>query len=120
MGWKVGDLIGIAKTTQGKGYGQQVKIAAIEQFKIIIEKPLVDTHWGGLRDIEGYNVELAAEIINLSRNVLITGDYDRFDTTNNGIHTLSVKGEGTNVFDVRYTRIENCGQQGEVIQTRPV
>ena len=37
-------------------------------------------------------MELATEVINLSRNILITGDYDRFDTTNNGIHTLSVKG----------------------------
>ena len=33
-----------------------------------------------------------------SRNILITGDYDRFDQTNHGLHTLSVGGDGSNVY----------------------
>ena len=43
-----------------------------------------------------------------SRNILLTGDYDRFDQTNNGWHSLNVKG---GVYDIRYARFENCGVQ---------
>ena len=109
MGWQVGDVLGIAKTT-GSNKGEQVTIKSVEQFKVTIDKPLEALRWGGIRNVEGYDLEMASEVINLSRNILITGDYDRFDKTNNGFHTLTVKGEGRNVYDIRYARFENCGQ----------
>ena len=109
MGWQVGDVLGIAKTT-GSHKGEQVTIKSVEQFKVTIDKPLEALRWGGMRNVEGYDLEMASEVINLSRNILITGDYDRFDKTNNGFHTLTVKGEGRNVYDIRYARFENCGQ----------
>ena len=30
---------------------------------------------------------MAAEVVNLERNILITGDHDRFESTHQGIHT---------------------------------
>ena len=94
----------------GSDKGEQVTIKTIEKFKVTIDKPLRALRWGGIRNVEGYDLEMASEVINLSRNILITGDYDRFDQTNNGFHTLTVKGEGRNIYDIRYARFENCGQ----------
>ena len=97
MGWQVGDKIGIAATardgqTQGLGatsLGETHVIAAIDANVITLEGALVDYRWGGEREVQGTLIELAAEVVNLSRSVLFTGDYDDFDTKNNGFHTLS-------------------------------
>lgn len=97
MGWQVGDKIGIAATardgqTQGLGatsLGETHVIASIEFNSIQLESTLADYRWGGEREIQGSPIELAAEVVNLSRSVLFTGDYDDFDTKNNGFHTLS-------------------------------
>lgn len=97
MGWQVGDKIGIAATardgqTQGLGatsLGETHVIASIEFNSIQLESTLADYRWGGEREIQGTPIELAAEVVNLSRSVLFTGDYDDFDTKNNGFHTLS-------------------------------
>lgn len=37
---------------------------------------LGDEHWGGYREIEQRRFELAAEVVNLERSVLITGDHE--------------------------------------------
>ena len=127
MGWQVGDKIGIAATnrdgqTQGLGatsLGETHTITSFESVSlgmasvnsITLNSALVDGRWGGWRDFSGYSLELAAEVVNLSRSVVFTGDYDDFDTKNNGFHTLSAKGGGRNIYDIRYTRFENCGQQ---------
>ena len=97
MGWQVGDKIGIAATardgqTQGLGatsLGETHVIAAIDDNVITLEETLADYRWGGEREVQGTLIELAAEVVNLSRSVLFTGDYDDFDTKNNGFHTLS-------------------------------
>lgn len=97
MGWQVGDKIGIAATardgqTQGLGatsLGETHVIASIESNSIQLEGTLADYRWGGEREVQGTPIELAAEVVNLSRSVLFTGDYDDFDTKNNGFHTLS-------------------------------
>ena len=49
---------------------------------------------------------MAAEVINLERNVLVTGDHDDFDATNVG----STMGGYGGTFRVSYTRVEWCGQ----------
>ena len=66
MGWRVGDTIGLAKTTSGDvGRGQQTKIVEIQPFKIIVEDGMEALRWGGVRNVEGYQIEMATEVINL-------------------------------------------------------
>jgi len=81
MGWQVGDKIGIAATardgqTQGLGatsLGETHVIASIESNSIQLEGTLADYRWGGEREVQGTPIELAAEVVNLSRSVLFTG-----------------------------------------------
>ena len=66
MGWQVGDTIGLAKTTSNDvGGGQQTKIVEIQPFKIIVEHGMEALRWGGVKDLDGYQVEMATEVINL-------------------------------------------------------
>jgi len=57
--------------------------------------------------IHGKSFYMAAEVVNLERSIVITGDSDTFQETQQGIHTCMF-GEGA--MDIRYARIENCGQ----------
>ena len=72
MGWQVGDDIGIATTTRSDS--PRHTIVAINGATVTIDRPLETDHWGGFRNVEGYALEMAAEVINLQRSVLITGD----------------------------------------------
>ena len=61
---------------------------------------------------------MAAEVINLQRSVLITGDDPDFNTPNSGsflvgFHTgtFHVGTPNDSIYDIRYTRLENCGQK---------
>ena len=56
-----------------------------------------------------FTIERAAEVINLERNVLITGDHDDFESTHVGLHTI---GGYNGVVRMTYTRVEYCGQSG--------
>eukprot|EP00437_Effrenium_voratum_P009909 CAMPEP_0181428788 /NCGR_PEP_ID=MMETSP1110-20121109/16861_1 /TAXON_ID=174948 /ORGANISM="Symbiodinium sp., Strain CCMP421" /LENGTH=1773 /DNA_ID=CAMNT_0023552029 /DNA_START=37 /DNA_END=5358 /DNA_ORIENTATION=- len=78
---------------------------------IYLDRPLEDEHWGGFREVEGYSLEMAAEVVNLNRSVVITGDHDDFFVSNKGLHTISAHG---GIMDVRYTRIEYCGQRNHM------
>ena len=66
MGWRVGDIIGLAKTTSDDvGRGQQTKIVDIQPFQIIVEDEMEALRWGGFKNVEGYEIEMATEVINL-------------------------------------------------------
>mmetsp|Transcript_35303 Transcript_35303/g.94015 ORF Transcript_35303/g.94015 Transcript_35303/m.94015 type:complete len:1048 (-) Transcript_35303:226-3369(-) len=73
-----------------------------------VREPLSATHWGGVRTFGGRTLEMAAEVINLERSVLITGDSDNFENSMQGIHVLQGY---SGVMDVRYARVEHCGQR---------
>lgn len=74
---------------------------------VIIDPPLVEHTLGGNTTLRGHKFELAAEIIHLSRNVLITGDHADFAQTNVGLHVMGGYG---GEMRVSHTRIEWCGQ----------
>ena len=66
MGWRIGDIIGLAKTNSDDvGRGQQTKIVEIQPFKIVVEDEMEGLRWGGVRNVEGHQVEMATEVINL-------------------------------------------------------
>ncbi|CAE8721049.1 unnamed protein product [Polarella glacialis] len=84
------------------------ELDAAEQMVLYLDKPLDAEHWGGLRNIQGLSLEMAAEVVNLERSVVITGDHDDFEVTHQGLHTI-MHGEG--IMDIRYARVEYCGQR---------
>lgn len=84
-----------------------------ETFEVSIDPPLMSDHMGGVRRIMGENgqfadVEMAAEVVNLERSVLITGEPNWDTESKQGLHTGIT---GTGHIDVRYARVENCGQR---------
>ena len=76
---------------------------------IVIDPPLTEEVRGGNQTYEDLTFETAAEVINLERNILITGDHDDFEETKVGLHTM---GGYDGNFRVSYTRLEWCGQEG--------
>ena len=74
---------------------------------VIIDPPLEQHTLGGNATLRGHRFELAAEVIHLSRNVLITGDHDSFEETHVGLHVIGGYG---GVMRVSHTRVEWCGQ----------
>ena len=69
MGWRVGDTVAVAKTDGGTvvltGRAQQTKIVEIQSSKIIVQDEMEFLRWGGVRNVEGYQIEMATEVINL-------------------------------------------------------
>jgi len=141
MGWSVGDRIGISPTEdQSTGFGQTFHItginsdgtiflsdAASNDYTADFVPPLVTGREPALR---------SAEVVNLSRNIIITGDdFSHMDCTNGlpeavpgeqtstqgcrcsgyrskctvGLHTAQMHGGVTRI---QNTRIEKCGQRG--------
>jgi len=78
---------------------------------ISLEEPVQHFHNGGFKEILGQSFEIAAEVVNLERSVLITGDSETFEETKQGIHTALM---GKGVVDMRYARLENCGQRDKM------
>ena len=80
--WNIGDEIGIATTRRGDS--TRHRITEINGQILTIDPPLENEHWGGYRDLPGgYNLEMAAEVVNMERNILVHGpDEDSFGDVN--------------------------------------
>eukprot|EP00928_Gymnodinium_smaydae_P064950 TRINITY_DN4816_c0_g1_i1.p1 TRINITY_DN4816_c0_g1~~TRINITY_DN4816_c0_g1_i1.p1 ORF type:complete len:1034 (-),score=94.12 TRINITY_DN4816_c0_g1_i1:368-3340(-) len=74
-----------------------------------VREPVKHDFWGGFRTLKGHRFEMAAEVVNLERTVLITGDHDDFESSKEGLHTM--QGHHGGVMDIRYARVEYCGQR---------
>ena len=73
--WNIGDEIGIATTKRGDS--TRHRITAMDGQVLTIDPPLANEHWGGFRDLAGgYSFEMAAEVVNMERNILIHGPDD--------------------------------------------
>ena len=109
MGWQVGDRIAIAPTIlpvtsgAGRGYAEVFSIQAISGTTITLNGAVSQKYLGWKTK------ELHAEVINLSRNVRITGD--DFDANLHGLHTILSSG---GVMRISYVRIEKAGQRGVI------
>jgi len=107
MGWRTGDRIGLATTTRSESTVH--RIASINGHSIQLTSSTLHDHWGGLRDIKGKKFELAAEVVNLERSVVITGDHADIQTSLEGLHTMKAGPGGA--MDIRFARVEYCGQR---------
>lgn len=125
MGWQVGDKIGVVTTgnVEGNlaGYDPPPKdgstrhtISSIDGNTIMVQPSLMAVHLGGFTNVAGSDYEMAAEVVNMERSVLITGDHSDFFETGQGFHTMIMPSAGEapsyGIMDVRYARLEYCGQ----------
>jgi hypothetical protein len=127
MGWKVGDRIAIAPTQiVATGDAQYFFIKAING-NIIQLATLIDLSVNAVanQNFSGNPGGIQAEVINLSRNVLITGDdFQNIpcgtgececspDVSRSmctvGLHTMFM---GTAAYSVKNVKVEKCGQRG--------
>eukprot|EP00559_Dactyliosolen_fragilissimus_P007575 CAMPEP_0184856030 /NCGR_PEP_ID=MMETSP0580-20130426/1187_1 /TAXON_ID=1118495 /ORGANISM="Dactyliosolen fragilissimus" /LENGTH=1243 /DNA_ID=CAMNT_0027350795 /DNA_START=75 /DNA_END=3803 /DNA_ORIENTATION=- len=145
MGWRVGDRVGIAPTKeQSTGYAQTFRIIAMSSSsnKITLSRP--SSHDHDAEFVPPHNSAnhpkvaaiMSAEVVNLTRNIVITGDdYEQVNCVNGlpeavmgeetsvlgcrcssfrtrctvGLHTAHMHGGVTRI---QNTRIEKCGQRG--------
>ena len=108
MGWRVGDGVAIAVTkvkthsqTQTGWRSQEFTITAINGNDISLSGALGNRYLG--RTEHG----MQAEVINLSRSFVVTGD--AHDGAGHGLHGVMFNG---GVFQVKDARVEKCGQLG--------
>ncbi|CAF0723862.1 unnamed protein product [Adineta steineri] len=149
MGWKVGDRIVIAPTVTGSsGTAEDFTIGGFEDNNTIkllnkdgTSTGFISSYFQSRTVFTGANMSalIQAEVINLARNIIITGDdFQHVNCVNDvaggrppdhiqadhcscwnsiqrtkctlGLHTAAV-GPGS-VLSLQYTRIEKCGQRG--------
>jgi hypothetical protein len=118
MGWQVGDRIVIAPTDNfSKGTAQSFTIRGISANSLHLSSNInqefrAEQRWTYAAESVAL---LSAEVINLSRNIVITGDdFTHRQCEGNkqctfGLHTIMMYG---GVQRIQYTRIEKCGQRG--------
>mmetsp|Transcript_12639 Transcript_12639/g.19596 ORF Transcript_12639/g.19596 Transcript_12639/m.19596 type:complete len:143 (+) Transcript_12639:3-431(+) len=131
MGWQVGDRIAIASTEQfSKGFSHAFRITSLGLNSVGVDSPSTELHKADFINKHGVEaVLMSAEVINLSRNIIITGDDFTHipcdsSVTNEaqgckceswrtkcttGLHTLQAN---TGVMKITNTRVEKCGQRG--------
>ncbi|KAL9179269.1 hypothetical protein ACHAXT_008559 [Thalassiosira profunda] len=138
MGWRVGDRIGIAPTERrATGYGETFTIAGIDDNgSLLLDKAAQYDHAASFLPGRSVPALMSAEVVLLSRNVVITGDDFKHvpcDPTlpeavfgeqtsvlgcrcssfrsqcTIGLHTAAMHGGSARI---QNTRIERCGQRG--------
>jgi hypothetical protein len=138
MGWSVGDRIQIATTTSNgsQGYAESFFIASIDGHAVTLNKAVTQEYMSEFKARNGIVGIKAAEVIHLSRNVIISGDdFDNVScdpaltsdftgdqissegcmctssrtTCTMGLHTIA---SSNSIYKIQNTRIEKCGQRG--------
>ena len=113
LGWQVGDEIAIA--TNNRDDSSRHVITEINEAQITFQpglpshRPSQAFNYGGDRWVDKH-----AEVINLTRTIRIYG-HDA-EMTLNGFHmgTFGWEENKQSIFDVRYVRVQNCGQNNLV------
>ena len=123
MGWRVGDRIVVAPT--GREAREDAHPTTVTGFApgnvVLLGAPLPRALSWEFRAHEGTLALLTAEVINLSRNVLVTGDdftheacgsgaVDSTKICTYGLHTAAR--DAGSVMVAEHVRLERCGQRG--------
>ena len=155
MGWKIGDRLGLSPTDNvATGWGQTVTIVDILDNGSITFQTPIQFEFQADFEIGNLNVDhnqsmvsivakpppalLSAEVVNLSRNIIVTGDdfeevacdptlpeavtgeqtstqgcrCSEFRTTCTvGLHTMSKFGNSQSITQIENIRVEKCGQR---------
>ena len=143
MGWRVGDRLGISPTeVRATGIGEEFHILAIDIVKGVITLDGTaqyqhDASFVAPQEANQSPALMSAEVVNLSRNILITGDDLKHvpcdpnlpeavggEQTSTegcrcasfrskctiGLHTAAMHGGTASIHN---TRVEKCGQRGK-------
>jgi hypothetical protein len=108
-GWRVGDQIAIAPTSSFprsdnlQSSSEEFTIAALDGNTVTLDSAISQPRLGSAAR------RMQAEVINLSRTVLVTGD--DYDANEHGLHTIAAFGA---VAKMSYARIEKGGQRGNL------
>ena len=129
MGWRAGDRLVVAPTQRASsGLADAANIASLGSYNTIrLDAPLASGYaaeYVGLGEGRG-GVPMAAEVLNLDRSIVITGDalshhapcraafgalaFAGSPSCTVGLHVIQMFG-GT--MQVEHTRVERCGQRG--------
>ena len=116
MGWAIGDRIALAPTTSGsRGSADACTITGFGPGNMVqLSTALAAAYSVSL----GHDAIRSAEVVHLSRNMLISGDdlshvpCSGGATCTHGLHTIGIG--STHVQRVEYTRVEKCGQRGSL------
>jgi cell migration-inducing and hyaluronan-binding protein len=73
QGWLVGDRIAIAPTDLDPLETEERTITAINGTTLTLDKPLAYVHWGKTQTLNGFALDMRAEVGNLSRNIVVRG-----------------------------------------------
>jgi hypothetical protein len=103
--WNIGDEIVVAYTSfynqnSDKGRSQTRFIKSIDGQRITVDRPFEIAQLGRK------DVRIQAEVMNMSRNIVITGDDFEAD---HGLHTRC-----NGYCRITYTKVEKCGQRGNL------
>jgi hypothetical protein len=143
MGWNIGDRIAVAPTDdRSQGEAQAFTISGFgPDHSIVLDKTSVRFHEAkNITGLDGVIAFKSAEVINLSRNIVVTGSdfkevpcdaslkeaYPGFGTSTQGcmcssfrqsctvgLHTIHM---GGGVSQIENVRVEKCGQRGTLKQ----
>jgi hypothetical protein len=124
MGWRAGDRIAIAPTVyMSQGDAQSFVIESLSGSTVQLSRDSLPDASDGANQLYLAEGRVRAEVINLERTVLVTGDDFRHEecgtgectctdsrsTCTLGLHTVAM---GAATLRVTHSRLEKCGQRG--------
>lgn len=108
LDWRPGDLLAIAASGRDPLQAEAVTVTVVEDNRVSFTPGLQFHHLGGLRTIEGREVDMRAEVGLLTRNIVIQGAPDGW-SRNLGGHVMSMAGT---VMKIEGTELRYMGQAG--------
>jgi len=141
-GWRIGDRVAIAPTeAASRGSSESFDVVALDRNVVTLSAPLTAARRAEFEALEDHALTLSAEVVNLSRDFLVTGDdFEEVpcdpslgpgqqlpvsdggeshwagcmctSTKTSCTVGLHTKAIGGGVHKIRHARVEKCGQRG--------
>lgn len=111
MNWRVGDKVVIAPSGTDPEQAEVRTIVEVIGDQIRVTPSLNFRHYGRIDTINGYAIDMRAEIGLLTRDIVLQGDASS-ETSKNGGHVMIMNGSKAKVEGVEFFRMGWFGQQG--------
>ena len=109
--WQAGDKLVIASTDFDLGQAESFEVSSVQGKTVTVTKAAEYMHWGQLMSYQGKTLDQRAEVILLSRNILIQGDAGS-ETNGRGGHLLMAKNAKAFIDSVEFYRMGQSGEMG--------